>query len=428
MNRGLYTLLIILAMPIIVLRLLLRSIKSPAYRHRIGERFARFSVPESFIKEQGSVWIHCVSVGETMAAVPLVKALQEKHPSMAIVITTMTPTGSQRVIQQFGESVFHVYMPYDLPLLIRSFIKALKPKLLIIMETELWPNTIHVSHQLGVKILIANARLSQRSAHGYSRVAKLSGAMLANIDYFAVQAQADGDRFTSLGAKPGRVVVTGSLKFHRAEVLDSGVEQESTAKFFINLSQQQRPMIIAASTRDGEEEKILTAFKHCLQQLPDLVLVLVPRHPQRFDSVAKLCAQQGFSLMRRSSEQLLQDSTQILLGDSMGEMTQYYGLAKLAFVGGSLVDTGCQNVLEPAALGMPILVGPSQYNFENICRQLEHCGALQTVDDEEALGIAIVAILGDGQLTESMAKAGRQVVADNQQALPRHMEIIESLL
>jgi 3-deoxy-D-manno-octulosonic-acid transferase len=340
------------------------------------------------------------------------------------MITTMTVTGSDRVSALFGDSVYHSYIPYDLSAVIRRFIRRLNPAVLILMETEMWPNTIHYCHHQGVKIILGNARLSEKSARGYSKISALSGDMLAKIDYIAAQSQADAQRFVELGANPEAVAVTGSLKFNvridAAELPPNSI--------FNSVRNSDRTVLIAASTRDGEEDKILTAFACCLQSEPSLLLLLVPRHPERFDQVARLCQERGLRVARRSEQDSALDVTQVVVGDSMGEMLNYYRSANIAFVGGSLVNTGCQNVLEPAALGLPVIVGPSQFNFANICSLLEQVGALRTVRDEFELAEFLTELISDRNARERMGAAGKKLVQENQNALPLMMTIVEQAL
>lgn len=424
MYRILYSVVFYLALPLILLRLLIRSLKAPDYRHRLLERLALSALPASFDKSRQTIWIHAVSVGEIVAAVPLIRQLQEKYPQIQLFISTMTPTGSDRLRELFGDEVFHSYIPYDLPGATNRLISKLEPSLLILMETELWPNLLHYCHKRGVKILLANARLSQRSAAGYGRFSGVAEKMLNKIDCIAAQSQADASRFQALGVDEAKIHISGSLKFN--------VEQERSGQvsgsLFTSIQNSNRSVLIAASTRDGEEEKVLTAFEQCLQLYPDLILLLVPRHPERFEEVARLCENAGFTIGRRSRDKLFTANMQILLGDSMGEMLTYYGLADIAFVGGSLVDTGCQNVLEPAALGIPVITGPSQFNFATICAQLESAEALHTVNDETELASYLQQLLANKVLRRKMGEKGKQLVAANQEALPKLLKLLEPFI
>lgn len=426
MLRHLYSLLLLLAVPFIILRLLIKSSASPAYRQRIPERFGFFTPPSCITDAEQVVWLHAVSVGETVAAAPLVKALLGKKGT-AIVLTTTTPTGADRAKALFGDTVHHLYAPNDLGFVIRGFLKKVKPHLLIIMETELWPNMLHYCQARGVKILLANARMSEKSARGYLRLKNLTATMLQSIDAIAAQSEDDRQRLIDLGAAEAKIQVTGSLKFH----VHASAESKQDA-IFQSVADSGRPVVIAASTRaidkENEEERVLEGWSKLSGEFDKPLLLMVPRHPERFDTVAELSRTMGWSVQRRSKTESLAADTDILLGDSMGELLAYYSLADIAFVGGSLVNTGCQNVLEPAALGVPVIVGPSQFNFATICAQLEDAGALQTVADSDALAQAISSLLANPEKRELMGEAGRNLVAANQQALPRLLAIIEELM
>jgi len=422
MHRFIYSVVFYLALPLILIRILTRSLKAPAYRKRIGERFALQATPQGFDKNKLTLWIHAVSVGEAAASAPLVAELQRLYPEAQIVMTTMTPTGSDRARLLFGESVIHAYVPYDLPGSCNRFLDIYQPSLLVLMETELWPNLIHSCHQRAVKLLLANGRLSEKSAIGYGRFATFTRSLLEKIDRIAAQAMPDAQRFIALGANPERVEVTGSLKFL---VAVSEIEDKA---YFTAIGKIQRPVLVAASTREGEEGKILAAFRNCLVKIPSLILILVPRHPERFAEAGRLSEDEGFTSVKRSDDGIVEPNTQVVIGDSMGEMLHYYNVATIAFVGGSLVDTGCQNVLEPAALGIPILVGPSQYNFATICKQLERAGALKTVKNEMELAESICTLMVDEQTRMEMGERGKQLVSENQNALPALMEIVAPLI
>lgn len=424
MYRFAYSVLFYLAVPLVLIRLYRRSRKAPAYAQRIRERFALAPMPATFDRNRTTLWIHAVSVGETVAAAPLVRALQARYPDSQILVTTMTPTGSDRVRALFADSVFHTYLPYDLPGATRRFIRRVKPALLILMETELWPNLIACCKQEGVRLVLANARLSGKSAAGYQRFAGATRRMLGAFDCIAAQADVDAQRLLALGAPQSVVSVTGSLKF----LVSHHGPASSENSVFASVRRSGRPVLIAASTREGEEGKVLIAFQRCLATVPDLLLVLVPRHPERFGKVAQQCKDAGLVLARRSADTPVTPDTQVLLGDSMGEMADYYSVATIAFVGGSLVDTGCQNVLEPAALGLPVVTGPSQYNFATICAQLEQAGGLQTVADEHALADFVVTLLRDSDRMRRMGNTGKQLVRANQNALPALMQLIEKLV
>jgi 3-deoxy-D-manno-octulosonic-acid transferase len=422
MPRILYSFLLSILIPGILLRLLLRSFANSSYRQRISERFALNKAGTvTAVNKEPLVMIHAVSVGEVMAVIPLVRELLKKH--QPVLVTTMTPTGSDTVRSQLGESVQHCYLPYDLPGTMARFLNSVNPSLVVIVETELWPNLIHTSNELNIPVVLANARMSERSAKGYARLRSLTVTMLTKIDHIAAQSEQDAQRLIGLGADPGKITITGSLKFNQL-ISDSIKTRDSVMQ---SVSDSKRPVIIAASTRDGEEGKVLNAFKRVLLKFPSVLLILVPRHLERFDSVAELVKRNQLGLVRRTQLKLLETSHQVFLGDSMGEMMAYYSLAKIAFVGGSLVDTGCQNVLEPAAIGLPVIIGPSQFNFASICDQLEKAGGLQTVKDQEGLARAWLDLLEDPTAAKDMGRRGAQLVSENQLALPKLMEIIDMI-
>lgn len=417
MNRALYNFAFYLLLPIIVLRLLWRALvlPAPAYAKRWGERLGYVDLAHAHRNEQRWIWVHAASVGESVAISPLVTRLRKLNPDWGIVVTTMTPTGSERIEELFGSDVCHVYAPYDYAGAVKRFLHTFKPALVILVETELWPNLVHYSKKSGARIMVANARLSEKSYRGYQKFSALGKPMLQKIDCIAAQAQKDAERFRRLGVADQVLHVTGSMKFDVSLPENLPAQTAQMAQRI----EDSRPVWIAASTRDGEEEKVLAAFKLVKREIPTALLILVPRHPERFAAVERLCRKQSLRVVRRSSEEPVDVLTDIFLGDSMGEMLVYYGLAQLAFVGGSLVNTGCQNVLEPAALGLPVLVGPSQFNFQTICEQLTDVGALQTVADENVLASEIVRLLQDDEARSAMGEKGRVAVAANKGALDR---------
>lgn len=412
MNRTLYTLLFHLGLPLVALRLFLRSRKAPAYAQRIGERFA-IGLPAL---KPGGIWVHAVSVGESIAAAPMIRALIARYPQLPITVTCMTPTGSERIRAMFGDQVQHCYLPYDLPWAAARFLDRARPVLGVIMETELWPNHIHQCAKRGIPVALANARLSERSARGYARFAGLTRPMLQEMNWFAVQTEAEAERFRQLGARPDCVSVTGSIKFDLTvapELLTRAAELRGQWRA------EQRPIWIAASTHAGEDEIILAAQRKLLGTHPDALLILVPRHPERFNSVFELSCREGFTTQRRSTGELVASETQVLIGDTMGELLFLYALADVAFVGGSLVENGGHNLLEPAALGKPVLSGPHLFNFLEIAAQLREVGALREVADAPSLAVAVAALWDEPVTAERMAKAGVDVMRANQGALER---------
>ncbi|WFC60946.1 3-deoxy-D-manno-octulosonic acid transferase [Pseudomonas sp. REST10] len=421
MNRHLYTLLLHLALPLIALRLALRARKAPAYARRIKERFS-FALPPL---KPGGIWVHAVSVGESIAAAPMIRALQARYPELPITVTCMTPTGSERIQALFGDSVQHCYLPYDLPWAAARFLDRVRPRLAVVMETELWPNHIHQCARRGIPVALANARLSERSARGYARFGKLTAPMLAELSLIAVQTQAEAQRFLDLGAHPDCVEVTGSIKFDLkidAELLQRAAELRR------QWQAEQRPVWIAASTHAGEDEIVLAAHRQLLETRPNALLILVPRHPERFNSVHELCLSDGLTTRRRATGEAVQAGDQVLLGDTMGELLFLYALADIAFVGGSLVANGGHNLLEPAALGKPVLSGPHLFNFLEIAAQLRAAGALSEVADAAQLAERTATLLDTPAEAQRMSAAGLAVLKANQGALERLLDGLRRLL
>jgi len=422
MNRTLYTLLFHLGLPLVALRLFLRGRKAPAYRQRIGERFA-FGLPPL---KAGGIWVHAVSVGESIAAAPMIRALLERYPQLPITVTCMTPTGSERIKAMFANEprIQHCYLPYDLPWAASRFLDRVQPKLAIIMETELWPNHIHQCAKRGIPVALANARLSARSARGYARFAGLTRPMLEEMSLIAAQTETEAERFRQLGASVQCVQVTGSIKF------DLKIDEHLLPRARELRGQwgaTQRPVWIAASTHDGEDALILAAHKQLLEIHGDALLILVPRHPERFDAVHALCSEQ-FATVRRSSGAAVDGQTRVLLGDTMGELLFLYALADIAFVGGSLVPTGGHNPLEPAALALPVIMGPHVFNFLEISAMLREAGALQEVDDAEGLAGAVRRLIELPKDARKMGDAGLAVMRANQGALQRLLDGLARLI
>lgn len=416
MMQFLYTVLFYLIQPLVWLRLLLRSRKAPAYRQRWLERYGFCG---SKVKA-GGILLHSVSVGETIAAIPLVQQLKIRYPDLPITITTMTPTGSERVKAAFGDSVYHVYLPYDLPCAMKRFFNHVQPKLVVIMETELWPNMITQLYKRKIPLIIANARLSERSANGYKKLGSLTTSLMQKITCVAAQNQEDGNRFISLGLSPEHLSVTGSIKFDIA--VSDELKRQST-----DLKQQwakNRPVWIAASTHEGEETVLLAAHKQLLQCIPNLLLILVPRHPERFSSVIELTEAEKLRYITRSSGDNPTEATQVIIGDTMGELMLLYGVSDVAFVGGSLIERGGHNPLEPAAHSLPVLMGPYVFNFKEICQRLENEGGLIFVNSSEELVEQLNRLLTDQNNRIEIGKAAFAVLQKNQGALDRLIQLI----
>lgn len=423
MNRTLYTLLFHLGLPLLALRLWLRARKAPAYAQRLGERFA-FRLPAL---QPGGIWVHAVSVGESIAAAPMIRQLLLRHPELPITVTCMTPTGSERIQALFaGEPrIQHCYLPYDLPWAAGRFLDHVRPRLAVIMETELWPNHVHQCARRSIPVALANGRLSERSAKGYARFARLTAPMLAEMSLLAVQTEVEAQRFLALGARPECVQVTGSIKFDLN--VDPALPVRAT-----HLREQwqarERAVWIAASTHEGEDAVVLAAHRQLLESHADALLVLVPRHQERFASVHALCKAQGFATVQRSLGQPVTAQTQVLLGDTMGELLFLYALADIAFVGGSLVANGGHNPLEPAALAKPVLSGPHMFNFLEIGAMLREAGALVEVDDAQGLAMAVRQWIELPRDAVRSGEAGLAVMRANQGALNRLLDALDARL
>lgn len=418
--RYLYTLLFYFSLPIILLRLWRRARKTPAYASRISERFGY--LPTSVAKN--GIWVHSVSVGETLAAIPLIKTLKKQHPELPIIVTTTTPTGSARVLAALEGQVVHTYAPYDLPDALQRFLQQVQPRLLVLMETELWPNLLHTCAQRKIPVILANARLSARSAKGYQRINFLTRPMLQQITLIAAQYSADAERFVALGLDPARVKITGNLKF------DLDIPKDLTAKASVLRNQwgAKRPVWIAASTHEGEDEIVLAAHAEIRKVLPQTLLIIVPRHPERFARVTALCRKQGYNTALRSAQEACNATTDIFIGDTMGELLSFYAAADVAFVGGSLIEQGGHNPLEPAALGIPVITGPHMFNFDVITQQLQSANALVEIHDTQQLATQVIDLLQNKSKRETMGNHGREVVATNRGALDRQLALINKLL
>ncbi|MFE8072884.1 lipid IV(A) 3-deoxy-D-manno-octulosonic acid transferase [Marinobacteraceae bacterium S3BR75-40.1] len=413
--RRVYSFLFYLALPLVMLRLWYRGRKAPAYRRRVAERLGQ--VP---VQPQGTLWVHAVSVGETIAAVPLVRALQKRWPDLPVLVTTMTPTGSERVQALLGDAVQHSYAPYDAPHLVNRFLGRVNPRALVIMETELWPNMVTLTHRRGAPVFLVNARLSERSARGYSRVLPLVREMLQSLDWVAAQAQADADRFGKLGIPDSRIDVTGSIKFDLT-IADAMRQQAADLRKRIG----ERPVWIAASTHRGEDAELLAAHRQVLRQYPGALLILVPRHPERFAEVWEEAGTLGVPIGRRSVDD---DPAKlsVYLADTMGELLMLFGVADVAFIGGSLVDHGGHNPLEPAAWGMPVIMGPSNFNFADVCQRLTEGEGLCYVGSAPVLANRLFAFFDDPEHRTAIGRNAQAVVDANRGSLQRLVEGILS--
>lgn len=418
MMRFIYTLIFIIALPVIFYRLWVKDKKVPGYRIRWPERFGIYPAPSQL---KPIVWVHAVSVGEVVAATPVVKRLL-LNDRVQVMITTMTPTGSTRVIETFGKQVLHVYAPYDLPWTVAAFLRRTKPILAMIMETELWPNMLHECAKRHLPTILANARMSERSARGYLRFRKTSQALVNCLSHVAVQNAEDGTRFIRLGLTPDKLSQTGSVKFD----VQIPADLNRTAQA-LKLAYGDRPILVAASTHEGEDAILLTALHHILEHVPNALMVIVPRHPERFDDVSALCRNR-FACVRRSQGQTPTATTQIVIGDTMGEMMLFYGIADIAFVGGSLIERGGHNMIEAACWGLPILCGPHTFNFADISKRLIACGGMITVHNAEELAQQANAWFNHPEQRHTVGQNARAFTDQNRGAVSRLMTLVEQYL
>lgn len=421
MNKQLaLTLYSILWWPVALIafvRLFIKSLKQPGYRHRIKERIGFWpTVPT------GSFWVHAVSVGEVIASKELIEQWLNKNPNMPVLITTMTPTGSDTVKQLFAGRVFHAYLPWDLSNIQRRLVRKLKPTSLTIMETELWPNLIHACHAELVPVIVANARLSERSFRGYQRFSSITVPMLSKISGIAAQHEPDGNRFAKLGVKPEHLKVTGSIKFdiERDAQLDNNIQQWKTTL-------AGRPTWIAASTHPGEDEQVLAAHKEIVSKIPNALLLLVPRHIERADKIANLIRQQGFEYSQRSTDVNITDSSQVFLVNTLGELMLFYGIADAAFIGNSLNNGGGHNPIEPAALSIPVITGNSYVNFQTIFDAMRHDNAVVVIDSPEALAQRVTGLFKSKDLRDTLGQKAFEFYQQQQGALKRLVQWIELL-
>lgn len=419
MWRFFYTSLMYLTQPFVLSFMWIRSLKAPNYRKRLGERYGFYGnltapLPNGII-------IHAASVGEVIAATPLVRRIQQEYPQLPITFTTVTPTGSDRVRAAFGETVTHCYLPYDLPCVLNRFLDFIQPKLCIVIETELWPNLIRQLWRRDIPFVVANARLSERSARRYGLVKERLQGMLSEISLIAPQDSISGKRYLGLGYDERKLKLTGNIKYD-LQITDELLEKiEALRALWV----RNRPIWIAASTHEGEETLILDVHRQLLKMHPDLLLLLVPRHPERFNAVAELIEKAQLNFIRRSEGSLPDAHTQVILGDSMGELMLMYGISDIAFVGGSLVKHGGHNPLEPLAFRLPVISGKYTFNFPEIFRTLlEVQGVLSVNSNVKALVHAVDGLLNSPQARQCLGRAGYEVLMENRGALQRLLDLL----
>lgn len=415
--RFFYSFLIALSSPFVLLYFALRGIRDSAYLGRWNERFG-FIPPAP---KHGGILVHAASVGEFNAAIPLIRALLNSYSGLPLVITTLTPTGAARVKKEFGDKVSHHYIPLDLAGAVTRFLNRLQPRMVIVMETEIWPNLFLQAQRLNIPLLMASARLSERSARRFKRAPGLVGATLQAAAWVGAQSGDDLRRLVECGVKPQRASVTGNLKFDLA--VAASLEEQGVA--LRSQWSHRRPVIIAGSTHEADESVVIPAFTALLKTFPDALLIVAPRHPERFGRVIQQVRAAGLKTALRSDGPACTEQTQCFVIDTLGELMTYYACADIAFVGGSMGEQGGHNALEPAALGKPVLFGPNMSNAKEISAQLLSCNAAWSVNNQAEFQLAVEKILADNNLRDNMGQAGRTLVEKNRGALALTMQAVK---
>ncbi|MBT8422333.1 MAG: lipid IV(A) 3-deoxy-D-manno-octulosonic acid transferase [Gammaproteobacteria bacterium] len=418
--RSFYIVITYLLIPVVLLHLFWKGFGNSDYWKRIGERFGFYPQPPA----EGVIWVHAVSVGEVQAAASLVRSLLRDYPNRRVLVTTTTPTGSDRVKALFGDAVLHCYAPLDVGWSVKSFFRRFQPRIAIVMETELWPNLFRQCGARRVPLVLASARLSPKSIGRYRALVSLFKDTLSHGVVIAAQTQADAERFLSLGVAPERTHVTGNIKFD-FELAD-GVREQGIALRAQHAGD--RPVWIAASTHSGEEEVVLDAHRQVQQTFADALLILVPRHPERFDGIATLLRARGFNHVRRSHGEVCGADTEVLLGDTMGELMAFYAATDVALVAGSLTKIGGHNLLEPAALNLPFVTGPHTYNAVDIAQLFRKAGVAPVVHNAEELATEVITLLGDPAERRRRGERSRELIDDSRGALGRLLLLLKPLL
>jgi len=398
---------------------LVRSLGNRTYLDRLWQRFG-FGFP---IIER-CIWIHAVSVGEVQASIPLIRVLRERFPQRHILVTTVTPTGAARLKAVFGDTVHHAYNPFEFPHAVNNFFTAVNPDVALIIETEIWPNLYRGCGIRNVPLVLASARISPRSVPGYGHLLPLIRETLSHGIIIAAQSQSDAERFLALGASSDRTRITGNIKFDLE--LPPQIQQQGAA--FRSETIGERPAWIAASTHDGEERQVLAAHRVLLEQIPNLLLILVPRHPERFSDVRELVEKSGFSVVSRTENRVCPPDVAVFLGDTMGEVPLFYAACDIAFVGGSLIPVGGHNLLEPAAQGLPMLTGPHVFNTQDIADMFVARDACHMVQNKEELAASIADLFANPDKAHELGQKGLALLEENRGALSRLLVLIEPLL
>lgn len=414
-----YSVIVGLALPLAFVVFLAHGLRDRRYWRNFAERLGYGSTLRA-----GSIWVHAASVGEVQAAATLISQLQARYPARPIVVTTVTPTGNERARTLFGTGVYVCYLPFDLQVFVRRFLDRIKPVVALILETELWPNLYHECAQRGIPLVVASARMTERSVRGYRKLLAPFRQALAKATLIAAQSEMDAQRFRLLGANPATTHVIGNLKFDmevNADIVRRGSElrkQYASA----------RPAWTAGSTHEGEEEAVLDAHRRVRRSHPHALLILAPRHPQRFQAVADWLAREGVHFAQRSRSRVATGDAEVLLLDTLGELVDFYAAADVAFVGGSLVPIGGHNLLEPAALGRPVLTGPHTSSIDAMARMLTEKGGLEVVVNSASLGVRVSALLGDATERARVGALARLAVETNRGALDRLFRLITPLV
>ncbi len=418
--RFAYALVTYLLVPVYAFYWLARGLGNRGYRDRFGQRFG-FGYPQM---PGGSIWIHAVSVGEVQASVPLVKALSRKFPDRKLLVTTVTPTGAERVRVLLGDSVEHCFIPFETPFAVTRFFDSVRPAIALILETEIWPNLYYECGRRDIPLVLVSARISPNSVVTYRRFLPLFRETLSYGIIIAAQSEADAERFRSLGAAPERTKVTGNIKFD----IELAVDLVERGAAFRRDNFEGRPVWVAASTHDREEEQVIEAHKKVRETFPDALLILAPRHPERFSGVRNMLQKNGMNFVARTDREPCTDETEVYLGDTMGDVPMFYAAANVAFVGGSLVPIGGHNLLEPAALGKPVVTGPHLFHTQDIASMFETLGASVVVNDAGQLGDAVADLFADQARANYIGGRGRDIVQRNKGALDRLLRLLEPLL
>jgi 3-deoxy-D-manno-octulosonic-acid transferase len=418
--RALYSLLLTLGTPFVLLYFLFRGFRDRSYLRRWPERFGRLP----FQPQSGGILVHAASVGEFNAASPLIRALLKNYPGLPVTVTTLTPTGSERVTSEFGGKLDHCFIPLDLPGMGARFLAKLQPRIIIVMETEIWPNFYLDAQRMKSPLIMANARLSERSLRRYGRLGTLVRDVLQNVYWIGAQSKEDQRRLIACGANPANVEMTGNLKFD----LDVAASLAEKAEALRSRWNRNRPVLVAGSTHEADENVVIPAFSALLEKLPDALLILVPRYPERFERAAQLAASAGLSTELRSRTEACGSDTQCFVIDAIGELMTWYACADAAFVGGSIGDQGGHNALEPAALGKPVLFGPNMVNAREIADQLLDGNAAREISNHQDFMEAALQILTDGALRDEMGQAGKMLIEENKGALNLTLSAIGKVL